>query len=80
MDIHWSAMSRVVHAVDESKKHPKRSGQRALCGRYPFRNAFPWFTLSDSEPSLDKAIRSYQLVKCVDCIVRLNHLKEQTNE
>lgn len=67
--------SLTAHVIDTAKpawKNPdgsrRRSGPRALCGRYPQRNAeFPWWTWSVTETDALTGVRHYHRRACPDC-------------
>lgn len=73
MTVEWQAYgnSPTVHVIDTERKAAKRSGPRALCGRYPGHSYRPWWVVEVGDPGLGRALGSWMLVRCGDCREKL---------
>lgn len=62
--------SSTLHLVDPGRAAPRRSGRRAMCGRYPQTGGREtWFSLRAEEFDLSAStvVGSYNLKVCRDC-------------
>lgn len=56
--------SSTAHVIDPARPGGKRTGPKALCGKYPQRMRSWWFELPVADmPS----VAPYRITKCADC-------------
>lgn len=69
MRLEWQVAqgSSTAHVIDTDRPGGKRSGPKALCGRYPQRLHSYWFGLHVAETGVKRAISTYSCTACPDC-------------
>jgi len=74
----WQAhgTSTTAHLIDTDRPAPKRSGPRALCGRYPGKRVFPWWSLTEDEMAGHPL--PHGLSRCADCVSE-SHVAEEAD-
>ncbi len=77
--LEWSIVgeSKTAHVVDPSKA-TRRSGRKALCGRYVGRHFEPWFSLGVENDGTLRAVRTYGCAPCPGCADALAARTEAT--